>query len=357
MDRSPGPRVRSSSLGVILAAALHALDGEAGVLRRGHEPEEPGAARPLRARVRSCCVPLVVLWRSSWAWRAPSSRARIEPTGRRPSSGSVRSGLAGPRGAPVRASRHLRRGGAADERVLDLRPLLPAAIVALTGLVVLLAQAFTPRAGVARRRPRPGRPRRRPRLASWLLAPDPGAAPGWAAPSSPTTSRSSSTASILGVAAVTVLCLAGLPARERRSSAASTTPCSSSRPSGMLGLVSCARAHLALRGPRDHVGRSLRAGGHATATGSESQESALKYFVTGAFSSAFLLYGIALLYGATGSTSLDAIARAVSVLAPGSPPLALLGVGLLLVGFGFKVARVPVPHVGARRLRGGAHHA
>ena len=72
-----------------------------------------------------------------------------------------------------------------------------------------------------------------------------------------------------------------------------------------------------------------------------SQESALKYFVTGAFASAFFLYGIALLYGATGSTSLEKIARSVSVLSPGSLPLAVLGVALLLVGFGFKVASVP----------------
>jgi NADH-quinone oxidoreductase subunit N len=73
----------------------------------------------------------------------------------------------------------------------------------------------------------------------------------------------------------------------------------------------------------------------------ESQESAVKYFVTGAFSSAFLLYGIALLYGASGSTSLARIAVALSGAAPGTRTLALLGTGLVLVGFGFKVASVP----------------
>jgi NADH-quinone oxidoreductase subunit N len=72
-----------------------------------------------------------------------------------------------------------------------------------------------------------------------------------------------------------------------------------------------------------------------------SQESALKYFVTGAFASAFFLYGIALLYGVSGSTSLDRVARALSVLSPGAVPLAVLGAALLLVGFGFKVASVP----------------
>ena len=49
----------------------------------------------------------------------------------------------------------------------------------------------------------------------------------------------------------------------------------------------------------------------------ESQESALKYFVTGAFSSAFFLYGVALLYGVSGSTRLDRITQA---LPPRSPP-------------------------------------
>jgi len=73
----------------------------------------------------------------------------------------------------------------------------------------------------------------------------------------------------------------------------------------------------------------------------ESQESALKYFLTGAFSSAFLLYGIALLYGVSGSTSLARIAPAVSALPPDARMLALLGAAFLLVGFGFKVASVP----------------
>jgi NADH-quinone oxidoreductase subunit N len=73
----------------------------------------------------------------------------------------------------------------------------------------------------------------------------------------------------------------------------------------------------------------------------ESQEAALKYFVTGAFASAFFLYGIALLYGVSGSTSLDKVARVVSVLSPASSTLAVLGAAMLLVGFGFKVASVP----------------
>ena len=73
----------------------------------------------------------------------------------------------------------------------------------------------------------------------------------------------------------------------------------------------------------------------------ESQESAIKYFVLGAFSSAFLLYGIALVYGATGSTNLSKIATFLSRNLLESDGLLLAGFALLLVGLGFKVAAVP----------------
>jgi NADH-quinone oxidoreductase subunit N len=72
-----------------------------------------------------------------------------------------------------------------------------------------------------------------------------------------------------------------------------------------------------------------------------SQEAGVKYFVLGAFASAFFLYGIALVYGGTGSTNLVDISSflATGVLAHGG--LVLAGMALLLVGFGFKVALVP----------------
>jgi NADH-quinone oxidoreductase subunit N len=73
---------------------------------------------------------------------------------------------------------------------------------------------------------------------------------------------------------------------------------------------------------------------------SSAQEAAMKYFLLGAFSSAFLLYGIALCYGATGSTNLAAIARATAGTEVNSSVL-LAGVALLAVGFCFKVAAVP----------------
>ena len=73
----------------------------------------------------------------------------------------------------------------------------------------------------------------------------------------------------------------------------------------------------------------------------ESGEAAVKYFVLSAFSSAFLLYGIALTYGATGSTNLLGIADWLATNVAISNGLLLAGVGLLLVGFGFKIAAVP----------------
>ena len=71
-----------------------------------------------------------------------------------------------------------------------------------------------------------------------------------------------------------------------------------------------------------------------------SNESALKYLLLGAFASGFFLYGIALIYGATGTTVLRRIAAFLADgRAPG--PLLMLGGRLLLVGFGFKVGSVP----------------
>lgn len=72
----------------------------------------------------------------------------------------------------------------------------------------------------------------------------------------------------------------------------------------------------------------------------ESEEAGLKYFLLGAFATGFVVYGTALVFGATGSTNLIAI---IERAAPGSENLLLLSIGaaLILVGFGFKVAAVP----------------
>ena len=73
----------------------------------------------------------------------------------------------------------------------------------------------------------------------------------------------------------------------------------------------------------------------------ESGEAALKYFVLGAFSSAVFVYGIALVYGATGSSNLPQIADYLSKNVVASNGVLLAGLALLLVGFGFKIAAVP----------------
>jgi NADH-quinone oxidoreductase subunit N len=73
---------------------------------------------------------------------------------------------------------------------------------------------------------------------------------------------------------------------------------------------------------------------------SRGAEAALKYFLLGAFSTGFLLYGIALVYGATGSTDIATIGTAVTG-QNFNNPLLLAGIGLLIVGFCFKIAAVP----------------
>ncbi len=73
-----------------------------------------------------------------------------------------------------------------------------------------------------------------------------------------------------------------------------------------------------------------------------SNEAGLKYFFLGAFSTGFLLYGVALLYGVTGSTKIAAIAQHVSEMpAVIDNPMMIAGSVLLLIGFLFKVGAVP----------------
>ena len=83
----------------------------------------------------------------------------------------------------------------------------------------------------------------------------------------------------------------------------------------------------------------------------KSNESAMKYFILGSFASAFLLYGMALIYGATGSTNLTQIAARVAD--PNFPALMLVGGAMMIVGFGFKIAMAPF-HVWAPDVYEGA---
>lgn len=70
-----------------------------------------------------------------------------------------------------------------------------------------------------------------------------------------------------------------------------------------------------------------------------SNESAIKYFLLGAFATGFLLYGIALIYGTAGTTNLKLISQSFAQLSGNS--LFLMGAGLLVIAFSFKVAAVP----------------
>ena len=82
-----------------------------------------------------------------------------------------------------------------------------------------------------------------------------------------------------------------------------------------------------------------------------SNESAMKYFILGSYASGFLLYGMAMLYGATGTTNITEIAAKVSD--ANFPALLLVGAAMLVVGFGFKIAAAPF-HVWAPDVYEGA---
>jgi NADH-quinone oxidoreductase subunit N len=73
----------------------------------------------------------------------------------------------------------------------------------------------------------------------------------------------------------------------------------------------------------------------------QGTEAAFKYFLLGAFSSAFFLYGIAFTYGLTGSTRLDRVGAYLAAQSMADNPMILLALGLLLVGFAFKISAVP----------------
>jgi len=71
----------------------------------------------------------------------------------------------------------------------------------------------------------------------------------------------------------------------------------------------------------------------------KSNESSMKYFILGSFASAFLLYGMALIYGATGTTNITGIAEKMT--AANFPALLLAGAAMMIIGFGFKIAMAP----------------
>jgi NADH-quinone oxidoreductase subunit N len=72
-----------------------------------------------------------------------------------------------------------------------------------------------------------------------------------------------------------------------------------------------------------------------------ANESSLKYFLLGSFATAFLLYGMALVYGAMGTTNIEKIGAAIAADQVNYPALLLVGAAMMLVGFGFKIASAP----------------
>ena len=222
---------------------------------------------------------------------------------------------------------------------LDLRPLVPAIIVGATSLVVLLAQAFNPKGKRAPSFPLSLIGLLGALAAVWLLFTGAGRGAVLAGAISADAFSLFFQALVLGIAVVAVL-LSPSYLQANGGERGEFYALLLMSVVGMLGLVSSLEL-VSLFVALEIMSIALYAMAGMVRDRPESQESALKYFVTGSFSSAFFLYGIALLYGASGSTSLDRVALATSSLSTHSMGLAVLGAGMLLVGFGFKVAAVP----------------
>jgi len=223
--------------------------------------------------------------------------------------------------------------------VLDLRPLVPALMVAITGLVVLLAQAFTPK----------GRPSPSAGLSLTGLIASLGATLLiWNGNGRGANVGGSYAADdfalflhfLILVIGLLVVLLSPSYLRATKIDRGEYYALLLFSIVGMLGLVSC-KELVSLFVALEIMSVSLYAMAGLHRDREQSLESALKYFVTGAFSSGFFLYGVALLYGVSGSTSLPDMAQHLHGATASTLALALLGTGLLLVGFGFKVASVP----------------
>ena len=108
---------------------------------------------------------------------------------------------------------------------------------------------------------------------------------------------------------------------------------------GMLVLVSASQLVVLLLGI-ELLSLSLYVLAGFAHTRLASEEAALKYFLLGSFSAGLLIYGVALIYGATGTLDYAGIAKAIKA-QQGLDPMLLIGMGLVLVGFAFKLSFVP----------------
>lgn len=213
---------------------------------------------------------------------------------------------------------------------VDLLPVLPSILIALTGIGVLLAGAFADAGRIACRNLSTAG------LGAALIyiiaAPNNGDLGG--------TVMAGAYSAFLQVSILVVAILAVFLAAARldddRVNAHEFFTLMLFSVVGMLGLATAAEA-ISLFVALEIMSVALYALCAMPRTGPQRQEAAIKYFITGAFSSAFLLFGIALLYGASGSTTLAVMAQGVSV----GTPLALMGAAFFFVGFLFKVGAAP----------------
>jgi NADH-quinone oxidoreductase subunit N len=223
--------------------------------------------------------------------------------------------------------------------LLDLRPLVPAGLLTLAALAVLMVQAFASR--------RVGRSSAlvagvgvlAALIATLRLSPAPGVSATLAGSLSLDALSVFFHVLLLAAALVAIL-LSPAWLRDQQSERGEYYALLLFSLVGMLGLVS-SRELVSMFVALEIMSVALYALVGFQRQRPLAQEAAVKYFVTGAFSSALLLYGIALLYGATGTTELWRIGPALLNAEPGRIRLALAGAGLLLLGFGFKVASVP----------------
>ena len=190
---------------------------------------------------------------------------------------------------------------------LDLRPLFPALVVALTGLAVLLAQAFTPRGS---RAPAAGLSLAGlggALVAVVVIASGHGRGGVLAQSLAADDFALFFQALLLGIGIVAVL-LSPSYLRETAMDGGEYYALMLFSIVGMMGLVSALEL-VAVFVALEIMSVAVYALAGLQRGREESQESALKYFITGSFSSAFLLYGVAVLYGLTGSTSLSRISE------------------------------------------------
>lgn len=224
-------------------------------------------------------------------------------------------------------------------QALDLRPLIPALIVALTGFTVLLVHAFTPK---GRTSPSVGLS-----LFGLLAALVSVVSLAWRGCGSCATGGSLVAdplalflQALLLLIVMGVVILSGSHLRAMKGENGEYYALVLFSLVGMMGLVSSLEL-ISMFVALEIMSVSLYALAGSSRQRLTSQEGAIKYFITGSFSSAFFLYGVALLYGISGSTMLARIAGPALAPPIGMELLPILGLGLLLVGFAFKVAAVP----------------